>query len=143
MKYYISLFALLIFFSCEEPIDLDNSQFYDVEDIVTAVNCTADCEETADCENENAKIIAIIDPSRIVKDSSSFYILDRTDSKIDMQVKVDTSATDIVFALITDKGGNTARIKGVLEGRDGTSSSNCQREIFVNLSNSGDLEIIE
>jgi hypothetical protein len=142
MKYYISLFAILLFISCGEKLDFNNSQFYDVEDILTSRNCTADCEETADCENQIVKMIGTIDESNISLMNRNFFMVDRSEAQVDMEVRVDSTAAPEVFALITDKGGFDARITGRLQGEDGTGS-NCARVIYMTIDDESAIVIIE
>lgn len=143
MKFLNILLVLLVFTACDEPLDFNNSQFYDVEDILESSNCTADCEEVADCENQRVKMIATIDASGISATEFQFVVQDRSTSTIEMEVKVDTMIAAELFSNIQDKGGEVARLQGLLGGEDGSSSSNCQRTIFMTIDNPADVEIVE
>ncbi len=146
MKFLSLLLVLLVsilFTACDEPLDFNNSQFYDVQDILESSNCTADCEEEADCENQRVKMIATIDASGISATEFQFVVQDRSTSTFEMEVKVDTVIAAELFANILDKGGEVARLQGRLGGEDGSSSSNCQRVIFMTIDDPADVEIVE
>lgn len=143
MKFLSILFALFLFTACTEPLDFNNSQFYDIEEVLESSNCTADCEEEADCEDQRVKLIGTIDESNINAADFQFFVLDRTNKSVEMEVKVDSTIAAVLFAKISDKGGEVARIQGLLGGVDGSGSSNCQRVIFMTVDNPADVEIVE
>lgn len=142
MKYYISLLAVLFLCSCEEPLNFNNSQFFDIQDILESVNCRAECEETADCEGQTVKMIGTIDEANISAATMTFFMEDRSESTFDIEIRVDSTAADEVFALVGINGGSDARITAVLQGEDGTGS-NCQREIFMIVDDVTSIDIIE
>jgi len=139
----VLFFSILLLASCNEPLDFNNSQFYDVQDVLESSNCAADCEEVADCENQRVKMIGTIDPSNIDAINFQFNLVDRSNQQVEMEVVVDSSEAAVVFALISDQGDEQVRITGLLEGMDGSSSSNCQREISMKLTSSDDIELVE
>ena len=142
MKYYIFLFAILLFVSCEQPLDFSNSQFYDVEEILTSRNCDGDCEEMADCEGQTVKMIGTIDEGKINSATFNFFMTDRSNGQVDMEVRVDTSMSAEIFSFLAGRGGFDARIISELQGEDG-SGSNCAREIYMVVDEVADIEIIE
>lgn len=142
MKYYISIFAILLFFSCQQPLDFSNSQFYDIEEILTSVNCDEDCEEMADCEGQTVKMIGTIDEANINSATYNFFMTDRSNAQVDIEVRVDTSMSAEIFSFLAGKGGFDARIISELGGEDG-SGSNCKREIFMTVDEVADIDIIE
>jgi hypothetical protein len=142
MKYYFSFIAILLFISCREPLSFSSSNTYNIEEVLTAVNCEADCEEMADCEGIRANIIGTIDEANINAATNNFFMIDRFESQVDLEIRVDTMITAEVFSLISDKGGFNARITGLLQGEDGTGS-NCEREIYMILDDLASLDIIE
>lgn len=123
------LFALLIISCTKEKLEFDLTQYYDVMLILDSNNCAADCEEEAECEGQEVRVVGIIDGDEISLNNYTFEILDENDQQTPMVIRVDTLASADIFAKITGNGDKVVRLQGVLEGQDGSGVTNCMREI--------------
>ena len=134
---YASLLFVTLLFSCtKEKIEFDLTQYYDVNVVLNSSNCSADCEEMADCEGQEVRVVGLIDADEISPNTYTFEILDENDGKTPMIIRVDTLASVDIFQKITGNGEKVVRLQGVLEGEDGSGSSNCMREINLFVNNS-------
>lgn len=136
MKYLaLTLLLGLTIASCtKETLDLTNSQFYNVAQILESSNCNANCEDMADCEGQLVKVVGLLDPSNINGLTHTFVLLDQRDEKTDMIMLVDTMISPSVFDKLIGQGDKVVRATGVLRGTDGTGSSNCKRIINMQIS---------
>ena len=143
MKYLaLTILIGLTFFSCtKETLDLTNSQFYNVAQVLESSNCNADCEEIADCEGQLVKIVGLLDPSNISAITHSFGLLDQRDERTDIIMIVDTLQSAEVFVKLAGAGDKVVRVTGVLQGTDGTGSSNCKRVISMRISDPDNVKV--
>jgi len=143
MKYLALTFMLaMTFASCtKETLDLSNSQFYNIAQILESSNCDANCEEMADCEGQRVKVVGLIDPANINGVTRTFGVIDRRDEKTDMVVVVDSLISSDVFVKLAGNGDKTVRVTGILEGIDGSSSTNCQRVINMRVTEASDVNV--
>mgnify|MGYP007047847168 FL=1 len=129
------VFVALILSCTKETIQFDLTQYYDVLVVLDSSNCTADCDEEADCEGQEVRVVGIIDGDEISTNSYTFEILDENDMQTPMVIRVDTMASPEIFAKITGNGDKVVRLQGFLEGQDGSGSTNCMREINLFVEN--------
>lgn len=123
------LAAFFILTSCDEKIDLNNAQYYDIETVVNSRNCSAKCDEMADCEGSNAKMLGTFDESSVDTKKFMFSLVDKIDEKTEMEIRLDSLIAPEVFLNIKGNDEKVIRVEGTLEGYDdGTAgSSSCDR----------------
>lgn len=129
------VFVALILSCTKETIEFDLTQYYDVLVVLDSSNCAADCEEEADCEGKEVRVVGIIDGDEISTNNYTFEILDENDMMTPMVIRVDTMASSEIFEKITGNGDKVVRLQGFLEDQDGSGSTNCMREINLFVEN--------
>lgn len=135
MKNLLFLFFALAIVSCSDnTLDLNNAQFYDIEDVLKSDNCSSDCDDMADCEGQEVKLVGIIDEANINANQHTFFMLDENDELVSMEVRVDELISPAVFSKIAGNGGEVVRAEGLLGGYKDSTTVNCERVIFLNVN---------
>lgn len=139
------LASFIILFACtREKLNLMGAQFFDVEQLLESRNCKTKCEEEADCEGQNVKLIGLLEESNYVPSEYKFFLLDQYDDRTEIEIRVDTMLLSQVFAKINGEDESRVRLQGNLGGYDSNpGGSTCVREFFVQISDPSTIEIID
>ena len=138
----IPLFLLLLIIGCgQETLDLSSNTYFGVKEVLTSMNCEANCGETADCEGVTIRVKGRLDDANINAFAHQFYLLDESQEKFTLEVKVDEAVSADVFQKLNDMGGEVFLVKGEMEGYDASTNCRCTRQFLLRVDEASDVEM--
>lgn len=139
----VLVMGLFLFSACDpESLDLDGDEIFGVETILDSENCDTECGVTADCEGKSVTITGTIDEINITPSAHQFYIFEIDNRNKQIEIKVDSTVSDDVFAKIADHANKNINIVGTLEGFDAQMNANCERIQFLNLTSADNITLL-
>ena len=146
MKNQLPFFAAILILSflflsaCKkETLDLSSTEYFGIKTLLQSTNCTADCDEIADCESSVIRVRGILDEFNVPTSERQFYLNDEADDTFQLEVIVDEAIIEEVFQKLDGMEGKVFLVEGEMQGFEAPGNFSCARRYFLQVRNVEDV----